>query len=168
MGLKQLPPTESGIVVISGSDMFGLTGDFPVIQGLVFDSFVEHDEPIELIFSSDPQTTQDIFESIAPVGLIFITPAEGAEGERQDNNIQILEVLDMNPGGDVNITSTSVTTSGIVLFDMFPGAGSVVVPFVPPVVLNERFFPLFQGPFPEHDSRIYPRLPQFSILTPGD
>ncbi len=72
-------------------------------------------------------------------------------------------VLDLTSG--VKIRSTPVTTSGIVVIDIFIGAGEV---FVVPVVGNVRLFPIFQGVFPEQDRRIFPVLPQFSTLTPGD
>lgn len=165
MALRQRPPTTSGIVVLSGSEMFGLSGDFPVVQGLVFNSFPVADGPTQLIMSSSPQTVQNAFFSNFPSPLVFVTPEEGAEGERQAN-YQLATVLRV--GIDTNITSTNVTTSGIVLLDIYPGAGVEEAPWVPPVVINARLFPLYQGPFPEHNLRIYPVLPQYSTLTPGD
>lgn len=78
-----------------------------------------------------------------------------------------------DPTDDINITSTSVTTSGVVVVEFFPGAGIPEVPYVPPTYLNERLFPItstsdFIRTFPEENRRIYPVLPQISTLTPGD
>ena len=74
---------------------------------------------------------------------------------------------------DIKIEQTKVTTSGIVVVEIFPGAGAAPAPFVPPVVINERIFPIFKGTnfertFPEENQRIFPVLPQFSTITPGD
>jgi hypothetical protein len=74
---------------------------------------------------------------------------------------------------DIEITSTSVTTSGVVIVDIFPGAASPFVPYAPPIFINQRVFPVtFSGIgerlFPEENRRIYPVLPQFSVITPGD
>lgn len=190
MSLPQSPPTTSGIVVLSGSNLFDpQSSDFPVILGTV-----EEPDKSSLLkvpggggvavtdfFLSNAggfsgagkeQNTKEILGvrgSVATIDGLFLAvpPIAGTvqKGSTEQLGVQgVVFALDV----DVDITSTEVTTSGIVIVDIFPGVGAVAAPFVPPVVLNERFFPLFQGPFPEHDSRIYPRLPQFSILTPGD
>ena len=75
-------------------------------------------------------------------------------------------------GDNIKITSTPVTTSGVVILDFFPGVGLPDFPYVPPIFLNQRLFPVtFSGigerVFPEENRRIYPVLPQFSIITPG-
>ncbi len=70
------------------------------------------------------------------------------------------------PDDDIEILSTNVTTSGIVVMNFSPNL--IGEEFVPPAVGNARIFPVFAGIFPEQDRRIFPVLPQFSILTPGD
>ncbi len=170
MALLQSPPTTSGIVVLSGTnEMFGLFGEFPVIRGLVWKGSVLHDDlPGPLTLVSEPSIVQISVSNNIVSPLIFADQEDGAPGQKLANDIRLVNVLDMGSNTDVGIISTEVTTSGIVILDIFPNAGVPPVPFVPPVVINARTFPVFQGSFPEQDSRIFPRLPQFSILTPGD
>ncbi len=188
MSLPQSPPTTSGIVVLSGSNSFDpQSSDFPAIRGLIENS---DNSSVLLANGGGGVDTTNTFFLSSPVvgkitepfkeelevqggvatldGLVLFLPIAGTikePGEKEELDTSgVVLALDL----DVDITSTAVTTSGIVIVDIFPGAGAPIVPFVPPVVFNERFFPNFQGPFPEHDSRIFPRLPQFSTLTPGD
>lgn len=69
---------------------------------------------------------------------------------------------------NIKLTSTPVTTSGLIVAEIFPNAG-----FTPVPVINARLFPVISGSvfvrvFPEEGRRIFPVLPQNSILTPGD
>ncbi len=190
MSLPQSPPTTSGIVVLSGSNLFDpQSSDFPVIWGPI-----EEPDKSSLLavrgrggvditdfflstaggFSGTgkEQPTKEILEvrgSVATLDGLFLAvpPIAGTVQKGSTEQLGVLGVV-LHSVDDAGITTTGVTTSGIVIVDIFPGAGTPAAPFVPPVVFNERFFPNFQGPFPEHDSRIYPRLPQFSTLTPGD
>lgn len=185
MSLPQSPPTSSGIVVISGSDLFDpATSDFRVIRGTI------QLEPKQNLFFGGSVFTENlgITGAISPeprivlripgndiqaVAAVFTnSPITGFISIPLDK--QDIVAPGFIPGSpDINITSTSVTSSGIVVMDFFPGAGTPVVPFVPPVVINERLFPIFQGTnfertFPEENRRVFPVLPQFSTLTPGD
>jgi hypothetical protein len=185
MPLPQSPPTTSGIVVLSGSNLFDpQASDFPVIAGT---AIMPDDSSLPRVLGLGGQDITDGFPAI-----IGIAPASTAELPTVKGFVLTTQqftalsptiigivlpfelptavdgvVLDVKQ--DVGVTSTEVTTSGIVIFDMFPGAGVPEVPFVPPVVINARLFPLFQGPFTGiPDGRIYPVLPQSSTLTPGD
>lgn len=163
MFVPQSPPTTSGVVIISGSNNFDPpTSDWGVVRGLVVD-FVE-DSPIPQ--TDIPILLNEPLKGWTTLSGILIT----------DFTEVILEVAGgfiPNFDDDVSIQTTTVTTSGIVVLDFFPGAGIGEIPYVPPVVINERLFPIFQGTdftrtFPEENRRIYPVLPQFSTLTPGD
>lgn len=126
MVLKQSPPTTSGIIVISGTNLFdSQTSDFPIVSHII----VLDPTPVAVTIS----------------GVLNFAPT---------------------PEADIEILSTSVTTSGIVVMNFSPDL--VGAPFVVPIVGNVRLFPVFAGIFPEQDRRIFPVLPQFSILTPGD
>jgi len=183
MSLPQSPPTTSGIVILSGSNFFDPeSSDFPVIRGNV----TAPDKGMSLKGTGGQDIT-DLFLSSASGGFSgkIASPAKiqlSLKGAVLDPADAIYIVGKITPpqkatqglslagfipdiGEDVGITSTEVTTSGIVIMEMFPGAGES---FVPPVVVNARTFPNFQGTFPEQDSRVYPRLPQFSVVTPGD
>ena len=150
MALGQSPPTTSGLVVITGSNSFDpQTSDFPVVIGIVESSGRKDNTVV-----GAPPVFDDFFD-LARVGL--------ATTVGRKDSISLGVVLEIS--SDVKIRSTPVTTSGVVIMDMFIGAGSV---FVVPVVGNARIFPIFQGVFPEQDRRVFPRLPQSSILTPGD
>jgi len=191
MSLPQSPPTTSGIVVLSGSDSFDpQASDFPVIWGTI----EEPDKSESLVVKGGGGLdTTNLFLSTSGVGGFagtiqepskealavrgcVVVPGSGVftmapiAGTIEEPDKQTLAVLGhvLHSVDDVGITSTAVTTSGIVVVDIFPGAGTPAAPFVPPVVINERFFPNFQGTFPEHDRRIFPVLPQFATLTPGD
>ena len=88
----QSPPTTSGIVVISGSNLFDReTSDFPVIQNLLLTSAGTRDQ-ITLF-----------------------------------NNF----VLDLDL--DLEVISTDVTTSGIVILNYIVDIG---IPFVVPIVID--------------------------------
>lgn len=159
--LPQSPPTTSGIVIISGSNNFDpLTSDFPIVVGVV--DFKPPD------FFSPPARVNDpnFLIDFGVKGSLFFTEVS--------TDFVIL------PGGfvpdlsnDVDIKSPGPTASGIVIIDFFPGAGAPLVPYVPPTLFNERLYPIsstsdFVRVFPEENRRVYPVLPQFSILTPGD
>lgn len=150
MSLKQSPPTTSGIVVISGSNFFDpLTSDFPVVQGVLAGFNLPRNQMNFL--GSDPQNTSALLISGSITGGITISLKE-----RMDFPGFVPDATE-----DTDITTTSVTTSGVVVLDIFPGAGTI---FVVPVVGNERLFPIFQGEFPVQDIRIFPVLPQFSTI----
>jgi len=153
MALGQSPPTTSGLVVVSGSDFFDpQTSDFPIVTG-----GLEAFEKKERGLAIGAVVFDDFFDSVAGGGFATFFDKRAAS---------ILfdgAVLDIDE--DVEIRSTPVTTSGVVIMDMFIGAGVV---FVVPVVGNTRLFPIFEGVFPEQDRRVFPRLPQSSTLTPGD
>ena len=157
MSLGQSPPTTSGIVIVSGSNFFDpQTSDFPVVVAQltsIREGRLQTSPPLV----ANPPVFDDFFDLVVGEGLL------GSTSGRKDVVGVFGVVLELT--SDVKIRSTPVTTSGIVILDMFPGAGDV---FVPPVVSNARIFPVFAGIFPEQDRRIFPVLPQFSILTPGD
>jgi len=151
MALGQSPPTTSGLVVISGSDFFDpQTSDLPIVTGPIQPNRRRGAKPVEGTVVFD-----DFFD------LVFQGTVSTA-GRRAAFPVTGL-VLDLT--SDTEIRSTPVTTSGVVVMDIFTGAGTV---FVAPVVGNARVFPIFQGAFPEQDRRVFPRLPQSSTLTPGD
>jgi len=152
MALGQSPPTTSGLVVISGSNNFdSQTSDFPVVVGIV-DRVEKRGVAAGL---GGTVTFDDFFDDVHTGGIISV--------DKRGASPVLGTVLDLT--SDIEIRSTPVTTSGIVVMDMFIGAGVV---FVIPVVGNVRIFPIFQGAFPEQDRRVFPRLPQSSTLTPGD
>ena len=192
--LGQSPPTTSGIVVLSGSNNFGLTGDFPVFASVQVDHGADaprFSSPIELTSSSSAD--EIVTPSVLALGDLHVeeqfldtplqltpsTPADAlvfppvldVTAHLEDDRTQIF--LQFVPfGNDSKITSTPVTTSGIVILEFFPGANDEFVPYVPPIFINQRIFPVtFSGlgerVFPEENRRIYPVLPQFSTLTPG-
>ncbi len=151
MALPQSPPTTSGIVVISGSDFFDpQSSDFPIVRGTVSGTGRKGIE----ILGVPP--VFDAFADLVVGGGQILTSSPRA-------STVLGRVLRINQ--DIEIRSTPVTASGIVVMDMFVGAGAV---FIVPIVGNVRIFPVFQGVFPEQDRRIFPVLPQFSTLTPGD
>lgn len=194
--LGQSPPTTSGIVVLSGSNNFGLGSDFPAFASLQIDYHTEDqrfDPPIDLAssLSANEAVTPRVltllnlndYEATPFHPLMFLASSVTA------NEAVIPRVLDISMGiedGRVQtflqfvpfgtnskITSTSVTTSGIVILEFFPGADDLFVPYAPPIFINQRVFPVtFSGLgerlFPEENRRIYPVLPQFSVITPGD
>jgi len=150
MALGQSPPTTSGIVVITGSNSFDpQSSDYPVVVGIIETAIKKGAEPIV------GTVTFDDFANLVFVGTVISVDKLGTAAP------VLGSVLDLT--SDVEIRTTPVTTSGIVVMDMFIGAV-----FVVPVVGNTRLFPIFQGVFPEQDRRIFPVLPQFSTLTPGD
>ena len=153
MGLPQSPPTTSGIVVLSGSNFFDpQTSDFPIVAGTIQSSGRRGASPI----IGTPPVFDDFFDLVVPGGRIQSSGRKGA--------ISVVGAV-LTLTSDVEIRSTPVTTSGVVVMDMFIGAGEI---FVVPAVGNVRLFPIFQGAFPEQDRRVFPRLPQSSTLTPGD
>lgn len=192
--LGQSPPTTSGIVVISGSNNFGLTSDFPASSS--FKIIHNTDESF-----SDPSLgliTPALVDSLIPPSVLYLVdlhvdtsyttdPITLISTEQVDALIDIpvlridltydpfisLASIAFAPGeNDIKITSTPVTTSGVVVLDLFPGAGLPTIPYAPPTYLNQRLFPVtFSGlgerVFPEENRRIYPVLPQFSIIYPG-
>ncbi len=150
MALGQSPPTTSGIVVITGSNSFDpQSSDYPVVVGIIETAIKKGAEPVV------GTVTFDDFANLVFVGTVISVDKLGTAAP------VLGSVLDLT--SDVEIRTTPVTTSGIVVMDMFIGAV-----FVVPVVGNTRLFPIFQGVFPEQDRRIFPVLPQFSTLTPGD
>jgi len=150
MALGQSPPTTSGIVVITGSNSFDpQSSDYPVVVGIVEIAIKKGAEPVV------GTVTFDDFANLVFAGTVISVDKLGTAAP------VLGSVLDLT--SDVEIRTTPVTTSGIVVMDMFIGAV-----FVVPVVGNTRLFPIFQGVFPEQDRRIFPVLPQFSTLTPGD
>lgn len=194
--LGQSPPTTSGIVVLSGSNNFGLTGDFPVFASVQVDHGADaprFDSPIDLAssLSADEIVTPAVLATVntheveqflsSPLRLAAsITanesvspPVLDVKAHLEDARTQIF--LQFVPfGNDSKITSTPVTTSGIVILEFYPGVNvsGGPPPYVPPIFLNERIFPVtFSGLgerlFPEENRRIYPVLPQFSTLNPG-
>ncbi len=194
--LRQSPPTTSGIVVLSGSNNFGLGGDFPVFANIQIDYEAE-DQRFDPIMELASSITAN--EVVTPRVLTLINlndheatplhPLMFLASSITANEVVTPRVLDIKfdieddrvqtflqfvPFGlDRKITSTSVTTSGIVILEFFPGADDVFVPYAPPIFINQRVFPVtFSGIgerlFPEENRRIYPVLPQFSVITPGD
>lgn len=150
MALGQSPPTTSGIVVITGSNSFDpQSSDYPVVVGIIEAAIKKGAEPVV------GTVTFDDFANLVFAGTVISVDKLGTAAP------VLGSVLDLT--SDVKIRTTPVTTSGIVVMDMFIGAV-----FVVPVVGNTRLFPIFQGVFPEQDRRIFPVLPQFSTLTPGD
>jgi len=150
MALGQSPPTTSGIVVITGSNSFDpQSSDYPVVVGIIETAIKKGAEPVV------GTVTFDDFANLVFAGTVISVDKLGTAAP------VLGSVLDLT--SDVEIRTTPVTTSGIVVMDMFIGAV-----FVVPVVGNTRLFPIFQGVFPEQDRRIFPVLPQFSTLTPGD
>lgn len=163
----QSPPTTSGVVIISGSNGFDpITSDFGVVVATITD-FAE-DSPIptsDIPFIINDPNHPSTGATVTISGLLVTTfdeivfePIAGFVPDFED---------------DVGIISTPVTTSGVVIMDIFPGAGAGEIPFVPPIYLNERLFPINSTPlfvrvFPEEGRRIFPTLPQDATLTPGD
>ncbi len=194
--LGQSPPTTSGIVVLSGSNNFGLGSDFPAFANIQIDYHIEDqtlDPPMDLassITANEAVTPRVItllnlndYEATPLHPPMFlassITANEAVTPRVLDIKMDIEDVrvqtfLQFVPFGTASkITSTSVTTSGIVILEFFPGADDLFVPYAPPIFTNQRVFPVtFSGLgerlFPEENRRIYPVLPQFSIITPGD
>jgi len=97
---------------------------------------------------------------------LFLTSA----GTRDQITLFNSFVLDLDL--DLEVISTDVTTSGIVILNY---ALDIGIPFIVPVVIDERIFPFSPVSgvrlFPEtviSGVRIFPVLPQFATLTPGD
>lgn len=182
MGLPQSPPTTSGIVVITGSNFFDpQSSDFPIVRGQVTSSAVtrlnvtgaqvfstEFSDLVRAGFLTSfevvglnliaAQIFSTEFSDLVRTG--FLTVVGPSIGQEEPPASTVGRVLSPTP-----ITQTTVTTSGIVIMDTFVIAAEE---FVIPIVINERIYPVFQGVFPEQNRRIFPVLPQFSILTPGD
>lgn len=164
---NQRPPTTSGITIISGSNNFNVANsDFPVVTGGVIQGGIipvppEEDPPF-LIMAFDPI----LIEEIVPV---ILNPSQ----------FVILDQVILTGGfipdvrDDIHIIPTTVTTSGITIIEFFPDAGLSGSQFVPPIFSNSRLFPIsasneFVRTFPEKNRRIFPVLPQFSTIIPGD
>ena len=154
MALGQSPPTTSGLVVITGSHFFDpQSSDFPVVVATVDRVDKRGAGPVLASVTFD-----DLFDLVRTASVISV------DKRGIPDTAPALGVV-LTIGADIEIRSTPVTTSGVVIMEMFTGVGGV---FVVPVVGNIRVFPIFQGVFPEQDRRVFPRLPQSSILTPGD
>jgi hypothetical protein len=159
-------PASGSVLILGNAPHVNSTGIFNnTLMGLMLTdptaagtSRTTAERPLRL---TNPITITSGISSTAVKGLMH-TDVRVTEG----NNLLIAQV--MRVPQDTGIRRTDVTTSGVVILDIFPDAGSAAEVFVPPVVINARVFPLFQGPFPAHDRRIFPVLPQFSTLTPGD
>jgi hypothetical protein len=182
----QSPPTTSGVVVISGSNNFGVGSDFPAFVLTVLDNYIA--DPFDDMIVNDVTSPPPSFGNLEMLDNYIADPFDDmivndVSSPPPTFSMEMIEdyitVLDVTPftfapsEDNIKITSTNVTTSGIVIIDMFPGAGAGFIPFVPPVFLNQRIFPVtFSGLgerlFPEENRRIYPVLPQFSVITPGD
>lgn len=184
--LSQSPPTTSGVVIVSGSNDFtpGLADLEVVIGGAIEDFFLTPDGP-SFDMASDPRaTSQPDSGNFAPV-IAFLTdiieiplnptidfvmatdavsiydPAVGNFTQPLVLDVTI-EAIQNDLGGaigylpdpflDIFISSETATTSGIVIVNIFPNANNLI-PFISPILLTERVFPL---------------LPQFSVITPGD
>lgn len=160
----QYTPYSSSELILGNSPQVNSTGiyNYSIRGMLVTDPAGNEPYPNSLLlFGNSPQVNSSGIGSTAIKGLLHLSDAY----VEADSTLfaQVLRIPT-----DTGIRSTPVTTSGVVILDLFPEAGVAVVVFVPPVVINARLYPLFQGPFPEHDRRIFPVLPQFSTLTPGD
>jgi hypothetical protein len=168
MALNTSPPLTSGVVVLSGSEFFNpLAGsDFPVIKMALLDGQSLSSDAVlsdsTFILTKAPDVISTAVGSYTVKNLL-ISNAPPAE----DNVEVFAKVIRITQ--DIRIRSTPVTTSGVVILDMFPDAEGEGEVFVPPVVINARIYPLYQGPIPSPAAgRIFPLLPQFSTLTPGD
>ena len=195
--LGQSPPTTSGIVVLSGSNNFSVNGDFPVFSSVSIKYHIEEPiltYPIDLVSSvSDDDISGaptmlaliDIYGDVTPpaplimlapsmiVDTLIVLPVLGLLNINIEEGFAQTKLMFVGDVDNTKITSTPVTTSGIVILDLFPGAGEDLIPYVPPIFINQRIFPVtFSGLgvrlFPEENRRIYPVLPQFSVVTPGD
>jgi hypothetical protein len=181
----QSPPTTSGLVIISGSNNFGVDSDFPVaIMTLDLDVLDVLDMPLNDVLSPPPSFGNlgmidhtfeiETFDAMVMNDVTSPPPSFGNLEMVESVHVQDVPFFSFAPSDDnIKITSTNVTTSGVVVIDLFPGAGEGTIPFVPPAFLNQRIFPVtFSGLgerlFPEENRRIYPVLPQFSVITPGD
>jgi hypothetical protein len=157
-GEFQSPPTTSGIVVISGSEGFDLLGsDFPVAQ-VRFSNPLPTEEQVGTFSAADGIAIRDLaLEISATAAFTQLLPAE------VEFQVRSFDLQD-----DIGLQISPPTTSGIQIIEFYPGAGAAELPFVPPIVGNVRIFPVYEHTIPEENVRIYPRLPQFSTLTPGD
>jgi hypothetical protein len=184
----QSPPTTSGVVVISGSNNFGVGSDFPAfVMTLDFSPpNAAIPDGLNMVLNdvtSPPPTITALemidfipehFDDMVVNDVTSPPPSFGNLEMVEHVHVQDVTVLSFAPSDDsIKITSTNVTTSGVVVIDLFPGAGAGLVPYVPPSYINSRIFPVtFSGlgerVFPEENRRIYPVLPQFSVITPGD
>ena len=188
VGLFNSPPTVSGIVVPSGSYNFDLLlSDFPIAPSLQLVNFPGLSDS-QSLRAAEGNAIDLALELVGAGFLIKVPPIESfraAEGNAIDLALELVGAgflikvppieslfpsISFDPGSDTTFQNLPPTTSGIVVVEMFPGAG---VGFIPPVFINERLFPIFQGTnfsrsFPEENRRTFPVLPQFSILTPGD
>lgn len=184
--LGQSPPTTSGIVVISGSDFqwHVLDIQYDKVEDQILSPYMDlassasADSSINvpvLNFVDMPNTNDtglDMSIISAPTAALYSIPVLNINMHTEDERVQtFLQFVPIGTGR--KITSTPVTTSGIVVIDIFPGADDLFVPYAPPIFTNQRIFPVvFSGAgervFPEANRRIYPVLPQFSVITPGD
>jgi hypothetical protein len=158
----QSPPTTSGIVIVSGSNSFDpVTSDW----GTVVATLTEFTEGSAVRTSDIPFIMNDL-SLYTPASGILLTNFNEVIFEVTAGFVPSFE-------DDTEIISTPVTTSGIVIMNFYPGAGAGEIPYVPPTYINQRLFPVvFSGAgervFPEKNRRVYPVLPQFSVITPGD
>lgn len=191
----QSPPTTSGIVVLSGSNNFGTGSDFPVFSSIsisyhseesIFSEPIDVSSPLGVADAIDiPVLRIPAFHEEEPfVGTIDIVSSSQADLARDipvlsltslhsDENIAQTSLYFVANGDNIKITPPDTTTSGVVILDIFPDAGVLEFPYVPPLYVNQRLFPVtFSGigerVFPEENRRVYPVLPQYSTLTPGD
>jgi hypothetical protein len=187
--LGQSPPTTSGVVVISGSafQVHVLDIQFDKVEDqilsphmdLASSASVDSSISIPVLNFVDTPNTNDTdylmrLVSSGPTDALINIPVLNIDMSTEDARVQTY--LQFVPLGDnLKITSTPATTSGIVVMDFYPGVNvsGGPPPYIPPIYLNQRLYPVtFSGfgerVFPEENRRIYPVLPQFSIITPGD
>lgn len=167
--MSQNPPTTSGVVIISGSYGFDSDlSDFPVILGRLTVIGTGWD------YMASPNSilaTTDNFPMVLVSGLPDYDrhpyPARlvttGWDYLAQDSYVvsEPFVALDFTFPEDHHIDQSPPTTSGVVIWSFYPGAG---VAWIVPIVINARLFPIFAGTYPEQDRRIYPVLPQFSTI----
>ena len=150
------PPTVSGLVLVSGSQNFDVTtSDFPVLRNMqLVQSSVN--APL-LAMSKAAEDITQISQALGKPMTLQLTPV--LEPQLSLSSIVVGFPLDMN------IIDTEVTTSGVVILEMYFGAG---VAYIPPIVIDARIFPVSTASFPVAVSgtRIYPVLPQYSIIIP--
>jgi hypothetical protein len=183
--ISQSPPTTSGLVIISGSNNWARGSDLEVvIGGNIEDYFRTPDSPsfvmaldpvplydpdagnfspviaeltdiidipltptIEFVMASDPVPLYDPDAGNFTPLLVLDVTIEEIQNDMDDS---VGYIPDM--ALDFFVESETTTTSGIVIVNIFPGANDLI-PFISPILLTERVFPL---------------LPQFSVITPGD
>lgn len=166
--MPQLPPTTSGIVIISGSYGFDPDlSDFPITLSNLVSTGRDYTSDILMSFRVTDSHALTVISGLPNYDL-YPYPAQLVTTGRDylDSDDLIVSSpfnsLDFVFPDDQSIETTPTTTSGIVLWSFFPGAG---VAFVVPFVINARLFPIFAGTYPEQDRRIYPVLPQFSTIV---